>query len=110
MNSPGAHYLQDIVGADAVQQGSAQAALGVKAVGDRLIVRLTKRVPDFPARTTMPYFCPVQKDLPIEPEGVGAPLPGSRGLPAGGTRGKPVGSQRKIHNGVPELGDRIQAG
>jgi ABC-type transport system substrate-binding protein len=77
MNSPGAHYLQDIVGADAMQQGAAQAAPGVKAAGSQLIVRLTKKVPDFPARTTMPYFCPVQKDLPIEPEGAGAPLPGS---------------------------------
>src|SRR5262249_45120672 len=42
-----------------------------------LIVRLAKRVPDFAARMTMPYFCPVAKDLPIVPEGVGAPLPGS---------------------------------
>ncbi len=63
MNSPGARYLHEVAGA--------------KAVGDHLIVRLTKRVPDFPARTTMPYFCPVQKDLPIAPEGAGAPLPGS---------------------------------
>jgi peptide/nickel transport system substrate-binding protein len=77
MPSPGAHYLLDIVGADAMQQGIARTASGVKAVGDQLIVRLKKKVPDFPARTTMPYFCPVQKDLPTVPEGVGAPLPGS---------------------------------
>jgi ABC-type transport system substrate-binding protein len=63
MNSPAARYLQDVA--------------GVKAVGRYLIIRLTKRVPDFPARMTMPYLCPVPTDLPAAPEGVGAPLPGS---------------------------------
>jgi ABC-type transport system substrate-binding protein len=63
MKSPGAQYLQDIA--------------SVIAVGSRLVIRLTKKVPDFPARTTMPYFCPVPTDLQVNPEGVPAPLPGS---------------------------------
>jgi ABC-type transport system substrate-binding protein len=42
-----------------------------------LIIRLTEKVPDLPARMTMPYLCPVPTDLPIDPEGVKAPLPGS---------------------------------
>jgi peptide/nickel transport system substrate-binding protein len=63
MNSPAARYLQDVA--------------NVKAVGNHLIVQLTKKVPDFPARMTMPYLCPVPSDLPFAPEGVGAPLPGS---------------------------------
>jgi ABC-type transport system substrate-binding protein len=63
MRSPGAHYLQEIA--------------HVEAVGNHLIVQLTKKVPDFPARMTMPYLCPVPTDLPTPPEGVGAPLPGS---------------------------------
>ncbi|MFL5935314.1 MAG: ABC transporter substrate-binding protein [Gaiellaceae bacterium] len=63
MHSPGARYLQDVA--------------GVNAVGGKLIVHLAKKVPDFPARTTMPYLCPVPTDLPAVPEGVGAPLPGS---------------------------------
>jgi peptide/nickel transport system substrate-binding protein len=63
MKSPAARYLQDVA--------------SVRAVGSDLIVRLTKRVPDLPARMTMPYLCPVPSDLPIAPEGVGAPLPGS---------------------------------
>jgi peptide/nickel transport system substrate-binding protein len=62
-NSPAARYFEDVA--------------GVRAAGDQLIVRLTKRVPDFPARMTMAYLCPVPTDLPIAPEGVGAPLPGS---------------------------------
>ncbi len=63
MASPAARYLKEVA--------------GVRVVGDRLIIRLTKKVPDFPARMTMPYLCPVPTDLPIAPEGVGAPLPGS---------------------------------
>jgi peptide/nickel transport system substrate-binding protein len=77
MKSPAAPYLEDIVGAGPVQQGKAQRPSGVKAAGNRLIIRLTKRLPDFPARMTMPYLCPVPAKLPIDPEGVGAPLPGS---------------------------------
>jgi ABC-type transport system substrate-binding protein len=63
MRSPAARYLREVA--------------DVKAVGNQLIVRLTKKVPDFPARMTMPYLCPAPTDLPIEPEGVRAPLPGS---------------------------------
>ena len=63
MNSPARRYLQEVA--------------RVEAAGNKLIVRLTKRVPDFPARMTMPYLCPVPADLPVSPEGVGAPLPGS---------------------------------
>jgi peptide/nickel transport system substrate-binding protein len=63
MRSPAARYLQEVA--------------GVKTIGNKLIIRLTKRVPDLPARMTMPYLCPVPTDLPVAPEGVGAPLPGS---------------------------------
>jgi ABC-type transport system substrate-binding protein len=63
MHSPAARYLQEVA--------------NVRAAGRRLIVRLTKKVPDFPARTTIPNLCPVPIDLPIAPEGVPAPLPGS---------------------------------
>jgi peptide/nickel transport system substrate-binding protein len=77
MKSPAEQYLQDVVGAKAVRRGAAQTASGIKVAGDRLIVRLTRRAADFPARMTMPYFCPIPKDMPIDPEGAGAPIPGS---------------------------------
>lgn len=77
MRSPAAAYLQDVVGADAVQQGAAQTASGVKVAGSHLIIKLKKRVPDFTARMTTPNFCPVPARLPIDPEGAGAPIPGS---------------------------------
>jgi peptide/nickel transport system substrate-binding protein len=77
MHSPAATYLEEVIGADRVRQGSAQTASGVKVAGNRLTIQLTKRAADFPARMTMPYFCPVPVDLPPDPEGVDAPLPGS---------------------------------
>jgi ABC-type transport system substrate-binding protein len=63
MKSPAAKYLRDVSHVD--------------AKGNKLIIRLTTRAPDLPSRMTMPYLCPVPKDLPVDPEGVGAPLPGS---------------------------------
>jgi ABC-type transport system substrate-binding protein len=77
LQSPAVDYLREVVGADAVQQGAASTASGIKVAGNRLIVQLTRKVPDFPARMTMPYFCPVVPGLPLDPEGAGAPLPGS---------------------------------
>lgn len=54
-DSPGTQYTRDIV--------------GVTARGNRLVVRLTRFAPDFPARTTMPFFCAVPPTLPVDPEG-----------------------------------------
>src|SRR5829696_4634301 len=62
MQSPAAEYLKEVVGATAVRSGKAPTASGIRAAGHRLIIRLRKRVSDFPARMTMPYFCPVPTD------------------------------------------------
>jgi peptide/nickel transport system substrate-binding protein len=48
---------------------------GVKAIGRRLIVQLNRPAADLPARMTIPAFCPVPLGLPVDPEGIGAPLP-----------------------------------
>jgi peptide/nickel transport system substrate-binding protein len=78
MRSAWIQYAQDIVGADAVQKGEATRPSGVVARGNKLVVRLVHASSDFPARTTLPgVFCAVPADLPINPEGVGAPLPGA---------------------------------
>jgi peptide/nickel transport system substrate-binding protein len=77
MKSPGAQYTQDIVGAKDFQAGRTTAAAGVITRGNRLTVRFTRPVPDFPAQTTMPFFCAVPPTLPADPEGV-------RALPAAG--------------------------
>ena len=74
--SPGLRYAEEIVGSDAVRAGRRATAAGVVARGNRLVVRLERPVPDFPAWTTMPFFCAVPPNLPVEPEGR-ATLPGA---------------------------------
>jgi peptide/nickel transport system substrate-binding protein len=72
VDSPGAQYTRDIVGAKDVLNGKATSAQGVVARGNTLVVRFERAVPDFPAQTTMPFFCAVPPGLPSDPEGVGA--------------------------------------
>jgi peptide/nickel transport system substrate-binding protein len=76
LRSLGTRYMQDIVGARAVQAGHATNASGVVAHGYRLVIRLVQPLGDFPARTSMPFFCAVPPNLPADPEGRGA-FPGS---------------------------------
>jgi ABC-type oligopeptide transport system substrate-binding subunit len=76
LRSLGVRYMEDIVGARAVLAGKAQSASGVVARGHRLVVRLERPLGDFPARTSMPFFCAVPPNLPADPEGRGA-FPGS---------------------------------
>jgi ABC-type oligopeptide transport system substrate-binding subunit len=76
LRSLGTRYLEDIVGARAVLNGRAANARGVVARGYRLIIRLERPLGDFPARTSMPFFCAVPPNLPADPEGRGA-FPGS---------------------------------
>ena len=68
MKSPWAKYLRDIVGAERVLSGRSEAATGVVASGNRLVIRLTRPVPDFAARTT--FLCAVPPALPVDPEGM----------------------------------------
>ena len=75
MNSPAQPFIEDIVGAEAVIAGRAQRATGVRALGRySLQIRLTQRAPDLVARLAMPFFQAVATNLPIEPDGVNAPV------------------------------------
>jgi ABC-type oligopeptide transport system substrate-binding subunit len=76
IESPGAQYTTPIVGAKDVLAGRTSTARGVVASGNTLTIRFEHPVPDFPAQTTMPFFCAVPPGLPVDPEGVGA-FPGS---------------------------------
>jgi len=70
--SIGTRYMEDILGARAVQSGRASSARGVKARGYRLVIRLKQPLGDFAERTTMPFFCAVPPSLPTtDPEGRG---------------------------------------
>ncbi len=73
MSSPAQPFIEDIVGAQAVIAGRAQRASGIVARGNTLTLRMTKRSPDLLARLAMPFFA-AQGNLPINPEGVSAPV------------------------------------
>jgi peptide/nickel transport system substrate-binding protein len=77
VQSPGAQYTQDIVGAAAFRAGRTTTLAGVTASGNRLVVRFTRPVPDFAARMSQLFFCAVPPGLPADPEGV-------RSFPAAG--------------------------
>ena len=70
VTSPALQYTQSIAGAADVRSGRSGAARGVVARGNTLVVRFTRPVPDFPAWTTMTFFCAVPPGLPSDPEGV----------------------------------------
>jgi peptide/nickel transport system substrate-binding protein len=75
MQSPATSYMTEIVGAEAVISGKAAKISGIKAVGKySLQVRLTKSLPDFVARLTMPFFCPVRVGEAIQPDGINNPI------------------------------------
>ena len=74
MQSPAASFLEDVVGAQAVLDGKAQRASGIKTSGDKITISLTKVAPDFVSRMTLPFFAAIPANLAIEPNGVGAPL------------------------------------
>ena len=72
VNSPGAIFMRDIVGADDVLAGRTKTARGVAHTRNTLVVRFERPAPNFVARTTFPFFCAVPPWLPPSAEGVGA--------------------------------------
>jgi peptide/nickel transport system substrate-binding protein len=74
MKSPAASYMSEIVGANAVISGKARSISGVRVLGRyRLQIRLTKPLGDFTARLTMPFFCPILPNTPVDPAGTNTP-------------------------------------
>ena len=71
VESPWAAYTREIVGAEKVLKGKADAAAGVVARGNTLVVRFKRPVPDFPAQAAS-FLCAVPPTLPSDPEGVAA--------------------------------------
>jgi ABC-type oligopeptide transport system substrate-binding subunit len=67
LQSPATSYLHEIVGADAVIAGKATTVAGVRALGPyKLQIRTTRRLPDLVARLTMPFFCPIAVNTPLQ--------------------------------------------
>jgi ABC-type oligopeptide transport system substrate-binding subunit len=75
MSSPAQPFIEDVLGAEAVIAGRAQRATGIRALGRyTLQIRMSRRSPDLLARLAMPFFQAIQTNLPIEPDGVRAPV------------------------------------
>jgi peptide/nickel transport system substrate-binding protein len=72
VNSPGAQYTRDIVGAEDVLAGRKTTASGVVTRGNKLVVRFAHVAPDFLHRTTTTFLCAVKPTLQADPEGVRA--------------------------------------
>ena len=69
-------FMREIEGVQAVMDGTAELISGVRVRGRyRLQIRLTKRLGDFTARLTLPFFCPVPPNTSVDPRGTD--LPGS---------------------------------
>jgi oligopeptide transport system substrate-binding protein len=74
LGSPATSYMQEIVGARGVIDGKATLISGIRVLDRyRLQIRLTRPVGDFTARLTLPLFCPVLPNTPIEPAGIDNP-------------------------------------
>jgi ABC-type oligopeptide transport system substrate-binding subunit len=75
MSSPAQPYLEDVVGAKAVIDGREQRASGVRVLGPyTLRIRTTRRAGDLLARLAVPFFMAVPTSMPIDPDGVDAPV------------------------------------
>jgi ABC-type oligopeptide transport system substrate-binding subunit len=75
--SPGAQFITDpngadIVGARAVNDGTAKHVSGVAVKGRRLIIRLVKSDPAFLEKLTMPFFQATSSTLPLTQEVLGS--------------------------------------
>lgn len=75
MSSPAQPFFDDIVGAQAFIGGAATEITGIVAQGDTLTITLVEPAGDFLARVAMPFMCAVPLSLPINPDGVPAPVP-----------------------------------
>ena len=69
----GGGYFVEILGAQRMLAGKTTTLAGATAKGRVLRLRLTKPVPDLPARLST--LCAVPPTLPADPEGAKAPLP-----------------------------------
>ena len=68
MESPGAQFVSDIVGASDYIDGKADHIAGIEVAGDKLVFRLVRPAGDFPARISMTFFAAVPMDTPIAPD------------------------------------------
>jgi peptide/nickel transport system substrate-binding protein len=76
LKAQAAVYFMDVVGAREMLAGKATTLRGAVAVGRKLVLHLTRPVPDFVIGLAGPpaSLCAVPANLPADPEGAKAPL------------------------------------
>ena len=67
--------FKEVRGARSVMTGKVAHVSGAVAKKDRLIIHLSKAVPDFLDRLALPFLTAMPLNLPVESGGVDAPLP-----------------------------------
>ena len=73
MQSPAVPFItgpSGIAGAQAVADGKAATASGVKASGQKLTITLLKPDGSLLPKLAMDFFCPVPTNTPVEPDGI----------------------------------------
>src|SRR5207244_11210110 len=71
MSSPATTFEEDILGAKAVEAGTAGSASGIKVLSKyKLRIPLTHVAPDFLARVTEPFFAALRPGTPAHPRGI----------------------------------------
>lgn len=78
MASPAQPFIEDIAGAKAVINGNASRASGISTPNAyTLRIRMAKKAPDLLARLAMPFFCGIPTNMPVNADGISAPVVGS---------------------------------
>ncbi len=71
-----AHYMvSDIEGVQAYRNGKTRHISGIRVAGNRLVIKLVGRAPDFPVRISLNWFSAVPLGTPILAHGVRQPIP-----------------------------------
>ena len=73
--SPGQPFFDDIAGAKDVINGTTNSTAGVVAQGNTLRITLEQPDGDFLARLAMPFACPLPLSVPVDSDGIDAPVP-----------------------------------
>ena len=105
-SSPAQPFYLDIVGVPEYINRTAQTITGIVASGNTLTISLTEPAGDFLARLAMPFMCAVPTSLPVNPDGVPAPVPSAGPyyisvLDLGRLRVRHCAPQPELHGAAP---------
>lgn len=74
MFSPATKYMRDIVGVDEVIAGTAESISGIAALSTYVLrIELERANGDLVSRLTLPFFCPILANTPIDPQEINNP-------------------------------------